>query len=65
VLYYIVIDGEINGAAVGRFKFGPHVIEDVIINDNAQIDRDEILEAVYEIFDREESPVQRFNGEKV
>lgn len=66
VLYYIVIDGEINGAVMGRFKFGPHRLDDVLVN-LPEIEktarREEILEAVYAIFDRGLSPVQRYDGE--
>lgn len=62
VLYYVVIDGEISGAVLGRFKFGPHLVEDVVVAEGARCDRDEILEAVCEIFDKESSPAKRFNG---
>jgi hypothetical protein len=64
-LYYLLIDGEFHGAVVGRFKFGPHVIEDIIIDleaDERINRREEILEAVYEVFDRESSPAKRYNG---
>ena len=65
-LYYLLIDGRICGAVCGRFKFGPHVLEDVVL-DLKQAEtlsrREEILEAVYAVFDRAASPLQRFCGE--
>lgn len=49
----------------GRFKFGPHLLEDVRLSlpDEERIARrEEILEAVYRMFDREKSPLQNYNG---
>jgi len=60
-----VIDGEINGAVTGRFKFGPHLIEDVLIGDGVHNERGEILDAVYEVFDRDASTAKRYNGVKI
>jgi hypothetical protein len=64
-LYYLLIDGVFHGVVVGRFKFGPHVIEDIVldIDETEKIRRrEEILVAVYEVFDREDSPVKRYCG---
>ncbi len=65
ILYYILIDGEIKGAVVGKFKFGPHIIEDIIIDlpqEEAQSRRGEVLDAVYRIFSQEQSPAHRYCG---
>lgn len=64
-LYYLLINGEFHGAVVGRFKFGPHVIEDIVIDlpkKEKDTRRDEIMEAVYQVFDRTESPMKRYDG---
>jgi hypothetical protein len=64
-LYYLLVDGEFHGVVVGRFKFGPHVLEDIIVDlevKERMSRREEILEAVYEVFDREDSPAKRYNG---
>lgn len=66
VLYYIVIDGVIRGAVTGHFKFGPHIIEDVLTDlseEEKTARREEILEAIYAVFDRFQSPVMRYDGE--
>jgi hypothetical protein len=66
-LYYILVDGVIHGAVVGKFKFGPHVIEDVILDLPESEKRDhhaEIVKAVYEVFDREKSPIRRYDGKE-
>lgn len=49
VLYYLLIDGELRGAVVGRFKFGPAVVEDIVadLSEGELLRRrDEILRAV-------------------
>ena len=64
-LYYILIDGEFHGAVTGRFKFGPHIIEDMVLDiseEELKNRLDEILEAVAAVFDPAESPVRRING---
>lgn len=60
VLHYILIDGEFKGAIFGRFTFGPFEIEDVIVDITDR--RDEIIEAIYKIYDRDGSPIKRYNG---
>jgi len=66
VLQYILIDGVFHGALCGNFKFGPAILEDIILDlsDDEKISRkDEILNAVYEHHDREASPLKRYCGE--
>lgn len=64
-LYYLLIDGEFHGAVMGKFKFGPHVIEDIVLDlpEKERNDRrNEILEAVYSVFDPVASSAIRYNG---
>jgi hypothetical protein len=64
-LYYLLVDGEFHGAVAGRFKFGPHVIEDIILDlqePEKHRRREEILAAVYKEFDREQSRAKRYDG---
>ncbi|MDF2944296.1 MAG: hypothetical protein K0S01_3154 [Herbinix sp.] len=64
-LYYLLIDGVFHGVVVGRFKFGPHVIEDIILDLEEKEKtrrREEILKAVYEVFDNEGSSAKRYCG---
>ncbi len=68
VLQYILIDGEFKGAVVGRFKNGPFVLEDVILDmsgDEASSRRTEIIEAVYAVNSSEHSPLKRYHGDVV
>ncbi len=67
-LYYLLIDGRIRGAVCGRFKFGPHLLEDVVVDldlADAQSRREEIIDAVYTVFDRHASPLQKYCGQPV
>ena len=65
VLCGLLIDGEIQGVVRGRFKFGPHLLENVCLSlpdQERSARREEILDAVYRMFDREKSPLQNYNG---
>lgn len=67
-LYYLLVDGEFRGAVTGRFTFGPPVVEDIILDlpeAEKENRREEILEAVYEVFDRELSKAKRYCGKPV
>lgn len=62
-LEYILMDGEIHGVVHGKFKYGPYIIEDVVV-DEAYVNRkDEIIAAVEEA--NEGSKVLRFMGEEL
>lgn len=64
-LYYLLIDGELRGSVAGRFKFGPHVIEDILLDlpeEEALRRKDEIIAAVAVRFPLEASPVRRYRG---
>ena len=62
-LYYMLIDGEFRGAAVGKFRYTPE-IEDVILDlpDKEAIARkDEILQAVH-VLCGENNPIKKYKG---
>lgn len=59
-LFYILLDGEIHGAVMGKFKYGPYIIEDVVVEEAYTDRREEILEAVQQA--QSESRIKRFNG---
>lgn len=66
-LYYLLIDGRFHGAVTGRFKFGPHVIEDIVLDlpeEEKDRRKEEILEAVYEVFNYKTSPVKRYDSKQ-
>ena len=65
ILQYILIDGVFHGALCGNFKFGPAILEDIVLDlpDDEKISRkEEIFDAVYEHHDREASPLKRYCG---
>ena len=62
ILQYILVDGEFKGAVMGHFKYGPYIIEDVVV-DEGILQRDEIIEAVYGVNGRDGSPIKRYCGE--
>ncbi len=62
-LFYLLIDNVFAGAVKGQFKNGPFVLQDVMLlrpEDAAR--RDEILDAIYRVNDRQRSPLASFNG---
>lgn len=63
LLQLILIDGEIHGAVQGKFKYGPYIIEDVVVDEGFTNRREEILEKVQE--ENEGSRILRFMGEAV
>jgi len=63
-LYYMLIDGEFRGAAVGKFRYTPEV-EDVILDlptDEAATRKDEILKAVH-VLCGGNNKIKRYQGE--
>lgn len=66
VLQYLLIDGEFKGAVMGNFKYGPYVIEDIMLDlsdGESDTRKEEILEAVYRVNSRQNSPAKKYNGE--
>lgn len=62
-LEYILLDGEIHGVVHGKFKYGPYIIEDVVVDDAYVARKEQIIAAVEEA--NEGSRVLRFMGEEL
>jgi len=65
-LYYLLIDGEFHGAAVGKFRYTPEV-EDIMLdlsNDEAAVRKDEILQAVHALCGAN-TPIKLYQGEEI
>lgn len=62
-LEYIMIDGEIHGVIHGKFKYGPYIIEDVVVDKEYVSQKERIITAVEEA--NEGSRVLRFMGEEL
>lgn len=62
-LEYILIDGEIHGVVHGKFKYGPYIIEDVVVDEQYTERKIEIIAAVEKA--NPGSTVLRFMGEKI
>lgn len=63
-LYYLLIDGEFRGTAVGKFRYTPEV-EDVILDlpdGEAAAHKDAILQAVH-VLCGENNPIKRYMWE--
>ncbi len=68
ILQYLLIDGEFSGAVMGNFKYGPYIIEDIVVdlsNEDKQNRKQEIIEAVYRVNSREGSSIKKYCGEDV
>jgi len=66
-LYYLLIDGEFRGAAVGHFRNGPNDMEDIILHlpqEEAAARKDEILRAVH-ILCGKNNPIKRYQGVEI
>lgn len=65
VVRYLLIDGEIKGAVLGHFSFSPVELYDVktdLPEEEMMGRKEEILSALAEIYDPEESPLMYFDG---
>ena len=61
--YYVMVDGEFRALSVGRFRYGPYEIHDIVCDSPDMWSRkDEICAAV--LRESEGAVVQRFMGEK-
>jgi len=66
-LYYLLIDGEFRGAAVGHFRNGPNDMEDIMLDlpqEEAAARKDEILQAVHALCGMN-NPIKRYQGEEL
>lgn len=63
-LYYILIDGEFHGAAVGKFRYTPEVFDIMLdlSSDEAAARKDEVLKAVHYLCG-ENNHIQKYQGE--
>lgn len=65
-LYYLLIDGEFKGAAVGKFRYTPEV-EDVILDlplEEAIAQKNDILQAIHFLCGKD-NPIKRFQGKDI
>ncbi|MEW6754457.1 MAG: hypothetical protein AB1505_26260 [Candidatus Latescibacterota bacterium] len=65
VLRYLLIDGEVCGAACGRWRIRPHDVEDVVVNlpeGECARRRDEVLAALGRIYRAPDSRILRYAG---
>ena len=58
----MLIDGEIRGAVLGKFKYGPYIIEDVTVEEECIARREAVLKAV--CMANPESRICRFMGQE-
>lgn len=66
-LQYLLIDGEFHGAVVGKFKYGPYILEDVLLdlpNDIENAYHDEIIEVIYSV-NGNESLLKCYMGKEI
>lgn len=65
VLQFLLIDGEFKGAVLGHWRIGPYDVEDIRVElppDQAEIRRDEILDAVRTVYSPDRHNIVRYNG---
>jgi predicted transcriptional regulator len=68
VLQYLLIDGEFNGAVLGHWRIGPYDIDDILVDldqEEANARKEEIIDAVREIYSPEKTAILKYNGEGV
>ena len=63
LLQLLLLDGELHGAVQGKFKYGPYIIENVVVDEEYEDRREEILRAVHDA--HAGSIVQRYNFEEL
>lgn len=67
ILQYLLIDGELRGVVTGYFKYGPYILEDIVLDlplEVATERKHEILDTVYAA-NGQENPVKRFCGKEI
>ncbi|MFV0401777.1 MAG: hypothetical protein ACK5LX_14340 [Oscillospiraceae bacterium] len=65
-LQYLLIDGEFHGAVIGKFKYGPYILEDVLLDlpeEEAAARKEEIITEIYRI-NGSENQLQRYAGKR-
>lgn len=61
-LYYIMIHGEFHGAVIGKYKFGPDIIENVLIDEAYWSYKDELIQMLGTMPGCTESKVQKITS---
>ena len=67
-IFYLLIDGEFQGAVLGKFRNGPFDLEDVVLDlpqEEAEKRREEIIKAIGERANLDASPLKRYQGRKL
>lgn len=67
-LQYLLIDGELRGAVLGRWGFNPYDIEDIVTDlppAEAQARKEEIIRAVSAFYDAERHPIRSYQGKQL
>ena len=62
-LQYLLVDGTFRGAVLGKFRQGPHDVEEILLDlspEEAAARREEIFSAVWQVNSREHNPSPRF-----
>lgn len=68
VLQYLLIDGEFKGAVLGHWRIGPHDIDDIRVEldpREAELRKEEIIEAVRIIYSTETTAILKYNGKNL
>ncbi len=66
VLQFLLIDGDLQGAVCGHWRFGPYDVDDIVVylpEEERASRRDEIIEAVAWKYHPPEHNILRYNGE--
>jgi hypothetical protein len=67
-MHYILKKGEVIGAILGYFRYVDNELEDVQIdlpNELRKQYKDDIIDAIYKVYDKEKSPVIRYCGQEI
>jgi len=67
-IFYLLVDGEFQGAVLGKFRNGPFDLEDVVLDlppEEGELRREEIVKAIGRRADLEKSPLKRYQGGKL
>ena len=66
LLQFLLIDGDLQGAVCGHWRFGPYDVDDIVVylpEEERASRRDEIIEAVAWKYHPPEHNILRYNGE--
>ncbi|MGE8203473.1 hypothetical protein ACQKP0_02835 [Heyndrickxia sp. NPDC080065] len=63
VLQYLLIDGEFKGAVIGHWRIGPYDLEDIVVEPEVNTRKEEIIEAIRNIYPEDTTAILKYNGE--